>query len=290
MKSDIPVLGTWQFGGSRGYWEDQDINKSRETVRTAVKRGIKVFDTAYSYPNAETLIAPMLPDDAIIFTKVMPVPSLERKVETSLKRLKRESVDTLFLHWPTGDEKQLSSSIDTLFKLKTKGLIQRVGYSNFPLSMIRTLPRPDRIERAISLLWLEELEETKAYCLEKDITLVGYSPLAMGLLSGKYRKREDLADKRREHYAFDNRELFHTLLDALQEVAEAKRVSPASIALAWARRNADATVFGARNKIELEENLKVPGLSADEEEYLTKMGNALKGLAPFDNQLNHEWR
>ncbi len=289
MKNKL-VLGTWQFGGSFGYWEDQEKEDSKAVIKAALKSGITTFDTAYSYQNTETLLSSLLPKEAKIYTKVQPIPSFEKKFKTSLSRLKRESIDTLFIHWPTDDERLLEETISSLFRLKEEGYIEHVGYSNFPLRLLTSLPKPDKIERAVSLLWTKDLEETQAWCRANDVSLVGYSPLAMGLLSGKYNSKTDLSDKRQNIYCFDHLTEFNTLLDASEKVTIEHNCSMSKVALSWAISQCDEVVFGARNAETLLENIEPLELKKEEIDTLKEASKAINSFATSDNMLAHNWR
>lgn len=289
MKSNL-VLGTWQFGGSFGYWEDQEKDKSKAVIKAALRCGITTFDTAYSYLNTETLLSSLLPMDVKIYTKVQPIPSFEKKFKTSLLRLKRDNIDTLFIHWPTDDRPLLDETIKTLFRLKEEGLINNVGYSNFPLSYLKELPYPDKIERATSLLWTQDLRETQEWCKANKVALVGYSPLSMGLLSGKYKRREDLNDKRQNLYIFDHLKEFNTLLTAIEKLAKERECSMSRISLSWAIKQCDEVVFGARDINTLLEDIEPLELKKEELDTLYKASDVIASIASSDNMLSHNWR
>ena len=93
-------LGTLQ-AGDRSFFRNTDPNEYRKVLRAALKRGISHFDTAYTYREAETLLGALIKEskrdrETIYLTdKIMPVPTLERKAETALKRLGTEYIDTL---------------------------------------------------------------------------------------------------------------------------------------------------------------------------------------------------
>ncbi len=289
MKSKL-VLGTWQFGGSFGYWENQNKDKSKAVIKEAIKAGITTFDTAYSYLNTESLLSSLLPTDTAIYTKVQPVPSFERKFKTSLKRLKRDSIDTLFIHWPTDDKALLENSINSLLKLKQEGFIKHIGYSNFALSLLKELPIPDKIERAVSLLWINELKETQEWCSKGKVALVGYSPLAMGILTGKYKNKEDLKDKRQNFYALNHMRELEKLLKEIQNIAVINNVSISQIAISWALAQCDEVVFGAKDVQTLRENLSPLCLKEEEIVYLDKASCVINSFATYDNPLGHIWR
>lgn len=288
MKNEL-VLGTWQFGDNYGFWKNESTNDLKKILIKAKALGITIFDTAYSYQNCETLLSSYLDDDIELFTKVMPTPSFEKKIMTCLKRLKKKNIETLFIHWPTNDDSILSNCIKILEKLKKEGTINNTGYSNFPLSLLKKLPHPDMIQRPISLLWQKEMEETQHWCRENNIKLVGYSPLAMGLLSGKYKNKNDINDKRKDFYILDHQSFFEEFLNILKELKRKYNTTESTIALSWARDNADYTIFGVRNTEQLESNLEYIKLDAEDSILLKNKGEGLSRLSLYDNPLNHQW-
>ena len=286
------ALGTWQFGPGFGYWLDQKTEESQRVIRQAITRGIRRFDTAYSYCNAESLLSPFLRgNELLIIDKVMPVPTLERKLMTSLLRLGRKSIDTLLLHWP-GDKAALEESFKTLERLKDKGLISHYGVSNFPLSLLSQYDEwaIDAIEVPISLLWMKDAEAMWEYTRSKEITLIGYSPLGMGLATGKYPRRECLTDERQNNEAFAHMSEYSSLLDLIRCIAKEKGSTMANIAIAWAREKADITVLGCRNLGQLAENLDTVKLEDEEVKVLTRSAYALCSTYSSENPFNHRWQ
>ena len=116
----------------------------------------------------------------------------------------------------------------------------------------------DRIQIPISLLWTRDLDSTLQFCRENRISVSSYSPTGMGLLSGKYRKPEDLYDARTNLFCFNEKcyKQYLELLDLTTEIAEKHGVSCSKVALSWVvSKDPDIIVIGARNKAQLTENL-----------------------------------
>lgn len=262
-------LGTWQIAPSDGFWTGQDISESEAVVSAAVRAGIRGFDTARSYGKgkAEQTLSKILrrfPDIPFrVDTKIMPSSKDPgRAILSSLNALSPLKIDTLYLHWPRSGFDNLAY-LEKAASLKDSGTIGKLGVCNLPLSMlgqfVRSGLRIDRFQRPVSLLWTRELGETQAFCREQNIELAAYSPSGMGLLSGKYRKPEDLDDARKDLFCFREpcRRAFWDLLDLIGEIAANNGTECTDVALSWAKaQNSDIIILGARNTAQLKHNLQ----------------------------------
>ena len=262
-------LGTWQIAPSDGFWTGQDLSDSEAVLSAAVKAGIKGFDTAGSYGKgqAEQTLSKILrrfPDiPFFVDTKIMPSSKDPAQIiRSSISRIAPLKIDTLYLHWPASgfDNFSFLRKIDAL---KKTGEIVKLGVCNVPLSMLEEFVssglRIDRYQRPVSLLWTRELKETMDFCRANGIETAAYSPTGMGLLSGKYRKPEDLHDARKDIFCFRDpcRKAFLKLLDLVQQVAENNGTECTDVALSWTKaQNPDIVILGARNPVQLKHNLE----------------------------------
>ncbi len=263
---------------SDGFWKDQDTAESEKTLRCALKHNIRVFDCAQSYGKgrAEQILGKILrrfPDRSFdVDTKIMPTTrSLDDVLRTSLHNLSGVDIDTLYLHWPSGnfDNAELIREISTL---KDKGLCRKTGVCNLPLAMLKEFVSSgiviDRLQRPVSLLWTRDLSETIAFCRNHGIELAAYSPTGMGLLSGKYRKPEDLSDARAGLFCFRPECVgaFHDLLDVIGQTASRHGSTCTAVALAWVRHvEPDILIIGARSTQQLKENLDCGPVLSEQE-------------------------
>ncbi len=262
-------LGTWQIAPSDGFWTGQDISESEAVVTAAVRAGIRGFDTARSYGKgkAEQTLSKILrrfPDIPFrVDTKIMPSSKDPgRAILPSLNALSPLKIDTLYLHWPRSGFDNLAY-LEKAASLKDAGTIGKLGVCNLPLSMlgkfVRSGLRIDRFQRPVSLLWTRELGETQAFCREQNIELAAYSPSGMGLLSGKYRKPEDLDDARKDLFCFREpcRREFLNLIDLVEKIAKNNGSECTDIALSWVKaKKPDIVILGARNTAQLKRNLE----------------------------------
>ena len=298
-------LGTWQIAPSDGFWTDQDLSESEAVLSAAVKAGIRCFDTAQSYGKgrSEQTLAKILrrhPDIRFtIDTKIMPsTKSPEDNLRISLDRLKPFSVDCLYLHWPRSGFDNLAY-LKEMEKLRGCGIIRKLGICNLPLQelerFIRVGLKIDRIQRPASLLWSRDIEETQTFCKENGIELAAYSPTGMGLLSGKYRNPEDLKDARTNLFCFNEKciKQYHELLDLIARIAENNGLSNTDVARLWTgSRHPDIIIIGARNTVQLEQDLRTGlKLSPSELSDLTEAaGNLDKASRDVcENIFSYEW-
>ena len=271
-------LGTWQVSPTDGFWTGQDPSSSEAVPASAVRLGITGFDTAQSYGKgrAEQILGKILrrfPDRSFdVDTKIMPTTrSLADVLRTSLHNLSGVDIDTLYLHWPSGnfDNAELIREISAL---KDKGLCRKTGVCNLPLAMLKEFVSSgiviDRLQRPVSLLWTRDLSETIAFCRNHGIELAAYSPTGMGLLSGKYRKPEDLSDARAGLFCFRPECVgaFHDLLDVIGQTASRHGSTCTAVALAWVRHvEPDILIIGARSTQQLKENLNCGPVLSEQE-------------------------
>lgn len=293
------VLGTVQSGGRFSYYPDADKAAFKAVVREALKRGITSFDTAYSYVDAETILASVFKEQHAerekleITDKILPIPTLKEKAETSLRRLDTDYIDNLLIHWPDNDSESLYKAMRTLEVLKEEGKILHIGVSNFPLELLKKVAcdfEIEMLERPVSLLWTRELEETLLFSNGR-IKVAGYAPLCFGLLSGKYRTRESLSDKR-STLPFFAAPSYIPLLEKLSAIASVHNTDPAHIALAWALGSGtDMTIFGARSIAQLDIiSASDITLTEEEKKELDLISLIVDSEVKADSPYGHGWK
>lgn len=270
------ILGTWQTVPSDGFWKDQDPALSEKLLSFAIRQGFNCFDTAQGYGKgrAEQLLGKVLshfPNKSFeIDSKIMPSSKdpLEL-VSHSLSRLRIKNLNRLYLHWPkTGFE--IEDFVKKMVFLKSSGLVKKVGICNTPLEYLKSLNVDiDCLQIPVSLLWTRNLKETLDYCKSRNVEVLAYSPLGMGLLSGKYTAKEDLKDARSSLFCFKEPcyKPFLNLLETLKEIANLKGVSPATVALSWvASSGVDYIILGVRTEKQLLDNVLAFNLHLEKEE------------------------
>lgn len=299
-------LGTWQIAPSDGFWADQNRPDSEAMLSYAVRMGIGSFDTAQSYGKgqAEQTLAKVLsrfPSRSFtVDTKIMPsTRSVSDIVKTSTGRLRGLGIDCLYLHWPRSGFDNIAF-LREMEGLRDGGVVRRLGVCNMGISDLEAVLdagiRIDRLQRPLSLLWSRDWKKTVSFCHSHKIEVATYSPMGMGLLSGKYREKISLEDRRKELFCFDERchSKYLELLDTLEKTAGQMGLSTADVALAWTvSKKPDMLLLGARNAGQLENNLKALDVRLSESGILA-LDDAAKELdnasrAVCENIFGYNW-
>ena len=283
-KTNIKVsefaLGCWPFAGG-SVWGTQDKSDSISTVHAALDNGINFFDTAEGYNDdyhSESILGEALlkrRNRSDIATKISPPHLLPQKIEeacnNSLKRLSTDYIDLYQIHWPNHDL-NMEDSINELNKLVDKGKIRSLGVCNFgvdDLNEILNLGVFSTDQLPYNLLWRPIEEEILPECKKNNIGIICYSPLAQGLLTGRYRNADEVPDGISRSRLFNkNRPLSNhddegcenevfKCINKIQEIAKTLGENSAKISLSWVRQQSNITslLVGARNTKELEMNL-----------------------------------
>lgn len=283
-KTNIKVsefaLGCWPFAGG-SVWGTQDKSDSISTVHAALDNGINFFDTAEGYNDdyhSESILGEALVNRrnrSVIATKISPPNLLPQKIEeacnNSLKRLSTDYIDLYQIHWPNHDI-NMEDSINELNKLVDKGKIRSLGVCNFgvdDLNEILNLGVFSTDQLPYNLLWRPIEEEILPECKKNNIGIICYSPLAQGLLTGRYRNADEVPDGISRSRLFNkNRPLSNhddegcenevfKCINKIQKIAKTLGENSAKISLSWVRQQSNITslLVGARNTKELEMNL-----------------------------------
>ncbi|HEY3107148.1 MAG TPA: aldo/keto reductase [Chloroflexota bacterium] len=289
IEVSVMALGCWPFAGGV-VWGEQDDDASIATVHAALEAGINFFDTAEGYGagKSEQVLGRALAgrrDRAVIATKVSPdhlAPAdLVASCERSLRTLGTDYVDLYMIHWPSR-EVRLAETVRALEQLRQQGKIRAIGVSNFgvgDLSDMVALTRCASDQLPYGLLWRVIEREIVPLCRREEVGIMCYSPLAQGLLTGRYRSADDVPDglARTRHYASTRplakhgepgceAEVFEAIA-AVRAIAEELDQSMAAVALAWVRQQPGVTAFlvGARSPAELAWNLASLQLTLSDE-------------------------
>lgn len=261
------IMGTWQAGKSM--WvgiEDGEIIKA---LRSAYDAGITTFDTAEVYGNghSEQIVAQALSDvrDKVVYaTKVfsnhLKYEQVIAACEGSLQKLKTDYIDLYQIHWPSGTWNSeivpIEETMRALNDLKKQGKIRAIGVSNFSrfqLEEAAEYGRIDSLQPPYSLFWRQVEKDAMPYCVENNISIIAYSSLAQGLLTGKFGPAHKFAegDHRVKNKLFSNKEHYNRVqqaLDKLRPIAQRNHCTLAQLALAWLISQPQSNaIVGARN-------------------------------------------
>lgn len=304
--------GTWAWG-NRLLWDyDPGADPELQRVFNACMRGgVTLFDTGDSYGTgklkgqSEKLLGRFtqdygrkLPKTFCIATKLAAYPwrltrgAMVKAGLASAERLGR-SVDLVQMHWPTSNYApwQEGALLDGLGDLWEQGQVRAVGLSNYgPKTLRKVYQRfADRqiplatLQIQYSLLSIASLpfQELRETCGELGVQIIAYSPLTLGLLTGKYRQSDQLPKGLRGLLFRQLLPSAQDLLGSMEELARSYDKTPAQIAINWCLCQGTIPIPGARNLAQAQENIGALGwrLKATDAEQLTRI--ALKIQRPM---------
>ncbi|HET8599965.1 MAG TPA: aldo/keto reductase [Segeticoccus sp.] len=242
-------LGTWQFGSKEwGYGEEYADHTAAVIVRRALDLGVTLFDTAeiYGFGRSERILAAALGADrtrVVVASKlfpILPVPAMvRRRAQASARRLQLDRIPLYQVHQPNPVVPD-SVTMRGMGELLRDGRIGAVGVSNYSLARWRradaALGQPvvsNQVE--FSLARPGPLRDLVPFAQREDRVVIAYSPLAQGLLGGRYGPGNRPGGVRAANPLFSEENLRRAapLLNRLREVAAAHDAKPAQVALAW---------------------------------------------------------
>jgi aryl-alcohol dehydrogenase-like predicted oxidoreductase len=295
MTLTLPALGlgTWAWGdsatwGMDGYDRSYDFDTIRAAYRASVDAGVTLLDTAEMYGNGESerIIGRLLAEDparaerVIIATKFMPYPwrvpfakRLRQSLEASLQRLQRRAVHLYQIHGPISmrSPRALAAALAAAYR---DGLFQAAGVSNYSAAELRAIHAAlstqgvplatNQVEFSL-LRAMPERNGLLATCRELGVTVLAYSPLAMGRLSGKYSAANPPPGKR-NFSAYPMREI-EPVLQVLRNLGDRLGgKTPAQVALNWIMCKGAVPIPGAKTAAQATQNAGALGwqLSPDD--------------------------
>jgi len=273
MKVSRICLGCWSYGNQRDWM--LEIDKARPILEKAFDLGITFFDTANSYSRgrSEEILGEVFEDrrsDIILATKVyfkmgegpndrgLSRLHIMQQIEGSLRRLRTDHVDMYQIHrWDY--HTPIDETLSTLDDLVHQGKVRYIGASSmwawqFAKALWTSdklgLTRFESMQNHYNLCYREEEREMIPLCRDQRVSLIPYSPLARGFLTGKYKRGETPESIR---YKSDHllRERFFRpedfdVIERVERIAREKDVTPAQIALAWLfQKGVTAPIIGA---------------------------------------------
>ncbi|MGC9145954.1 MAG: aldo/keto reductase [Nitrososphaeria archaeon] len=289
-KSGIKVskigIGTWQASGDA--WGQDVID---DNIVKAIKRshelGVNLVDTAEIYGNghSETVVGKALKDigreNMVVATKVAGAhlrhDELLKSAELSMKRLGISYIDLYQIHWPDPWEQiPLRETMKAMEELYVQGKIRAIGVSNFAVRDLEEarsyLSKTDIVSNQVryNMLQREIEEEVMPYCRKNGITIIAWSPLAQGALSGKYSAENVPRDRIRsgnEVFKPESMKQIERLLGVLREIAQRRKKTVSQVALNWVVSHEGVIAIpGAKTPEQAEENAGAAGWKLSDEE------------------------
>jgi aryl-alcohol dehydrogenase-like predicted oxidoreductase len=273
-------LGTWQFGSREwGYGEGYASGVAVQIVARARELGVTLFDTAeiYGFGKSERILARALGtdrDQVVVASKVFPVapfPAVVRhRAQASARRLQIRRIPLYQVHQPNPVVPD-SVIMPGMRSLLQDDLIGAVGVSNYSLRRWRqaddALGQPVVSNQVqFSLAHADPLEDLVPFAQRENRLVIAYSPLAQGLLGGRYNLDNRPGGVRAANPLFGTENLRRVapLLDTLREVGDAHDAKPAQVALAWLLSLPQVVVIpGASSVEQLEFNVAAAELELD---------------------------
>ncbi len=256
-------LGCWQFSKGRGiagrFWPILDDDTVREIVRVSLENGMNWFDTAETYGKGESEKAlaksfaelGVSRDDVVIATKWWPIlrfsGSITGTIDDRLACLGTDRIDLHQIHFPRALSTR-KSEMEQMARLLEEGKIRAAGVSNYSASQMQKAHEElhrlgfelatNQVDYSLMNRRMESngvLETAK----ERGMTIIAYSPLAQGILSGKFHDEPESVGRirgiRKYRGIFREKSLADSrpLVEALREIGRKHDATPAQTALAW---------------------------------------------------------
>ncbi|MDX6514313.1 MAG: hypothetical protein QOE36_3817 [Gaiellaceae bacterium] len=307
--SDLQVseiaLGSWlTYGGG------VERDRAEACVHKAFEVGINFIDTAnvYSGGKAEEFLGEVLDgrprDSYVLATKLFfPMPNGDRglsreqvfkQIDASLARLRTEYVDLYQCH-RYDENTPLEETMQALTEVVRQGKARYLGFSEWKPEQIKAALELPGVEKFVSsqpeysLLWRKPEREVIELCARNGISQIVWSPLAQGVLTGKYRPGEAPPEGSRaasdrmgnfiQNYLRDD---VLEAVDGLRPIADRLGITMAQLALAWVLRepNVASAIVGASRPEQVEDNAAASGIELDDET-LREIDAALEGVVSY---------
>jgi aflatoxin B1 aldehyde reductase len=301
------VLGTMNFG------PQLDLEASRDMVNAYLATGGRELDTAYVYNDGatENILGEILPDldsqSYEIATKVHPriTGKLDRatilmEFGESLRRMKRDSVDLLYFHFPDG-KTPVDEALETVADLHRQGKIKELGLSNYPAWQVIDIaykcdkigcPRPTVYQGMYNALCRNVDPELFPAIRSLGMRFYAFNPLAGGLLTGKHHHFEDAPEPGRfaRLKSYRDRYWKHSYFDAIEQIkqaCEAEGVPMVEAAYRWLVNHSrmktelnDGILLGASKQEQLLQNLEAAKKGPLSESIVSAMDEAWEIAKP----------
>ena len=288
-QSDLRItpigVGAWAIGGGKWEfaWGHQEDTQSVAAIHAALDMGVNWIDTAavYGLGHSETVVGQAikgLSNKPYVFTKCslvwdesgnishnLQAASIRREAESSLKRLKIDTIDLYQIHWPAwkGDPESASpgsieEAVGELAKLKAEGKIRYIGVSNFDAAQMRralSIAPITSLQPQYSLVARDVEPSILPFALNHRIGVIVYSPMGSGLLSGAMTREristlpEDDWRKRGANFQEPLLSRNLQLVETLRATGQRYGATPGEIAIAWTLQNRAITgaIVGVRS-------------------------------------------
>lgn len=273
-------LGAWQFSES---WGVVEYEAARKVISSAIENGVNFIDTAiaYGWGKSEDFIGKALNefgarDQVFIATKIpgefLAEHDVIRATAGSIRRLRTDHIDLMQVHWPpVWNNIPTCEYMRALEKLVFLGLIDYIGVSNFPPALLdeanTCLSREEIVSEQVryNLIEREAEKEIIPYTLSYGMSLIAWSPLSKGALTGKYTPENlpKFTDVRSTEPVFipQNFREIYPLVEKLKEIGMKYSKTPGQVALNWLLTSYENVIVipGAKSPEQVKENVGASG-------------------------------
>lgn len=213
IEVSVVAMGCWAIAGDQT-WGDQDEADSIATIHKALEVGVNFFDTAEMYGDgySEEVVGRALKgrrSEAVIADKVsanhLPPAELRAACERSLRRLQTDYIDLYQIHWPNW-ELPIAETLGVLRDLQREGKVRAIGVCNFGQRDFTELLEAGHVasnQLPYNLLWRPIEFAIQPLCVEHGVSILPYSPLMQGLLTGKFASGDEVPDSRARTRHYD---------------------------------------------------------------------------------------
>ena len=291
IEVSVICQGCWSIVTDDETWGGNDPGESVAAIRAALDAGITFFDTAEGYGRGESeeILARALEgrrSEAVIASKVsgehLAPADVRAACERSLRRLKSDTIDLYQVHWPGRGDVPLDETLGAMEALRDEGKIRAIGVSNFGTSVLAEARCTRRVvsnQLAYSLLWRAVEHAVQPACVRAGLAVLCYSPIAQGLLTGKFASANDVPHGRARTRLFsrDRPESRHgeagceaetfAALARIRRTADRIGQPMGHVALAWLLRRPGvmAVIAGGRSAHQARDNAAAADLALDDE-------------------------
>ncbi len=281
-------LGTWQFGSREwGYGDAYAGGVADRIVARALELGITLFDSAeaYGWGRSERILGAALraadadlDESVVVATKILPALPISAVVQqrglASARRLGVRTIDLYQVHGPNPVVRD-GTTMRGMAALQEVGLVEEVGVSNYPLARWQQAQaalgaRVLSNQVQYNVVHRDPDDDLVPWAREHRRAVIAWSPLAQGLLSGRYTREHRPRNRVRAAnplFLADSLDAAQPLLDTLREVADAHDATSAQVALAWVLRHPHvAAIPGASSVEQVEHNAAAADLALADDE------------------------
>ena len=286
LNPSVIGYGAWGIGGEP-FWKTEGEEKSIRSIEKAFDLGINFYDTApvYGFGYSEKLLGKALCSkrkEIKIATKCglrwerEEIKSIEKKatresileeIDLSLQRLQTDYIDLYQVHWP--DESiPVEETMDALLKIQKAGKVRYIGVSNYSVDQMKKSLKYGQIvslQPMYNMLERDIEEEILPFCIENNIGVICYSPLASGVLTGKYDENTRFEDWRGQeiigHFTGDAFKSHIRKVKEISKIAQKLGKTTAQLAINWLlhQRGVTTAIVGVKNPEQTEQNVGAVG-------------------------------